>query len=92
MRLIAFFKILHLFGAQLNLRRSQGIFQVCELAGANNGRRDARAVEFRDFAQQATKVARVATPPPSAPIFTDDRAPVERIVHSIILDFLTSNQ
>jgi predicted membrane-bound spermidine synthase len=47
--------------------------------------------EFRDFAQQATQVARVAAPPPTTPIFTDDRAPVERIVHSIILDFLTSS-
>jgi predicted membrane-bound spermidine synthase len=48
--------------------------------------------EFRDFAQRATQVARVASPPPGTPIFTDDHAPVERIVHSIILDFLaTSN-
>jgi predicted membrane-bound spermidine synthase len=47
--------------------------------------------EFRDFAQQATQVARVATPPSTAPIFTDDHAPVERIVHSIILDFLTTH-
>lgn len=46
--------------------------------------------EFRDFAQQAIQVARVAAPPPDTPIFTDDHAPVERIVHSIILDFLTS--
>jgi predicted membrane-bound spermidine synthase len=47
-------------------------------------------VEFRDFALQATQVARPATPPPTTPIFTDDHAPVERIVHSIILDFLTT--
>jgi hypothetical protein len=47
-------------------------------------------VEFRDFAQQASQAARVASPPPTAPILTDDRAPVERIVHSIILDFLSS--
>jgi predicted membrane-bound spermidine synthase len=47
------------------------------------------AVEFRDFAHQAIQVARPATPPPGTPIFTDDHAPVERIVHSIILDFLT---
>lgn len=46
--------------------------------------------EFREFAQQATQVARVAAPPATTPIFTDDRAPVERIVHSIILDFLTN--
>jgi hypothetical protein len=48
-------------------------------------------VEFRDFAQQATFVARPAAPPPATPIFTDDHAPVERIVHSIILDFLTAS-
>lgn len=47
--------------------------------------------EFRDFAQRVTQVARIAAPPPETPIFTDDHAPVERIVHSIILDFLTAN-
>ena len=47
--------------------------------------------EFRSFAQRAVQVARPATPPATAPIFTDDRAPVERIVHSIILDFLTAS-
>ena len=46
-------------------------------------------VEFRDFATQAVQVARSAAPPSTSPIFTDDHAPVERIVHSIILDFLT---
>jgi predicted membrane-bound spermidine synthase len=53
---------------------------------------DTLPVEFRDFAQQATQVARVASPPATTPIFTDDHAPVERIVHSIILDFLTASQ
>lgn len=49
-------------------------------------------LEFRDFAQQALQVARPAPILATAPIFTDDHAPVERIVHSIILDFLaTSN-
>ena len=48
-------------------------------------------VEFRDFAQQATQVARPAPSLAAAPIFTDDHAPVERIVHSIILDFLTAS-
>jgi predicted membrane-bound spermidine synthase len=47
--------------------------------------------EFRDFAQAATQVARPATPPHGTPVFTDDHAPVERIVHSIILDFLTTS-
>jgi hypothetical protein len=48
-------------------------------------------VEFRDFALQAAQVARPAAPPPETPIFRDDHAPVERIVHSIILDFLTTS-
>lgn len=45
--------------------------------------------EFRTFARAAQAVARPASPPPDAPIMTDDHAPVERIVHGIILDFLT---
>lgn len=46
---------------------------------------------FRDFAVQAQGYARAAAPPPGTPVFTDDRAPVERIVHSIILDYLRGN-
>ena len=45
--------------------------------------------EFRAFATQAAQYARVAAPPPATPIFTDDHAPVEQLVHSIILDFIT---
>lgn len=45
---------------------------------------------FREFAAQAQAYARTAAPP-GTPIFTDDRAPVERIVHSIILDYLRGN-
>jgi hypothetical protein len=56
--------------------------------------------EFRNFAKQATQVARPVAPlyttssasSPAPLIFTDDHAPVERIVHSIILDFLTANE
>lgn len=48
-------------------------------------------VEFRDFVQEAIQVARPAMPPADAPVFTDDHAPVERIVHSIILDFLSAS-
>ncbi|NJN83524.1 MAG: fused MFS/spermidine synthase, partial [Caldilineaceae bacterium] len=45
--------------------------------------------EFLGFARAAVIHARVAEPDPETPIFTDDRAPVERVVHQIILDFLT---
>jgi predicted membrane-bound spermidine synthase len=48
-------------------------------------------VEFRTFVAEAQGYARVATPPPGTPRFTDDHAPVERIVHSIILDYLRGN-
>ena len=44
---------------------------------------------FRDFAATAQAYARTPAPPDTAPIFTDDRAPVERVVHAIILDYLT---
>ena len=46
-------------------------------------------VEFRKFAQTAIVQARLAMPPADAPIFTDDHAPVEQIVHRIIWNFLT---
>ncbi|MBP8125142.1 MAG: hypothetical protein KAZ26_21025, partial [Caldilineaceae bacterium] len=45
-------------------------------------------VEFRDFAQAAIAQSRPAAPPPNTPTFTDDKAPVEQVVHGIILDFL----
>jgi len=45
-------------------------------------------LEFQQFAQATLTQARLATPPATAPIFTDDRAPVEQIVHRIILDFM----
>ena len=44
--------------------------------------------EFRDFAQKSASYARPAAPPEGTPLFFDDRAPVERVVHSIILDYL----
>ena len=52
---------------------------------------DSMAPEFREFVEQAATQARVASPAPDAPIFTDDRAPVERVVHSIIADYLAGN-
>jgi spermidine synthase len=36
-------------------------------------------------AQQTSGLARVAQPPPGTPIFTDDRAPVEQVVHALVL-------
>lgn len=47
------------------------------------------APELRSFAQDARTVARIPSPPPGLPILTDDRAPVERIVHGIILSYLS---
>lgn len=44
--------------------------------------------EFRAFVAQAAPQARLAAPPADTPIFTDDRAPVEQLVHGIIWDFL----
>jgi MFS family permease len=45
--------------------------------------------EFRDFAERAVAQTRIAAPPPGTPIFTDDRSPVEQLVHSVIADYLT---
>ena len=36
-------------------------------------------------AQQTSDIARMAQPPPGTPIFTDDRAPVEQVVHTLVL-------
>lgn len=47
--------------------------------------------EFRAFAQAAVAEVRSA-PPVDLPPFTDDHAPVERIVHRIILDFLMTSE
>ena len=44
--------------------------------------------EFRAFVRQAATQAQVADPPADAPIFTDDRAQVEQVVHGLILDYL----
>ncbi|MEZ4865916.1 MAG: fused MFS/spermidine synthase [Caldilineaceae bacterium] len=44
-------------------------------------------VEFRQFAQQAGAQARILHPS-AQQIFTDDRAPVEWVVHRIIWDFM----
>ena len=59
---------------------------VHERAAALSGNYSA---EFADFAREAIGYARVAQPPAETPVFTDDRSPVERVVHSVILDFLT---
>ena len=44
--------------------------------------------EFQRFAQQAVARARIAAPPVTAPVLTDDRSPIEQIVHGVIVDFL----
>ncbi|MCD6290783.1 MAG: fused MFS/spermidine synthase [Anaerolineae bacterium] len=41
-----------------------------------------------EMMRRAIPQARVAKPPSRTPIFTDDRAPVEQVVHSIILHYL----
>jgi len=46
--------------------------------------------EFRTFAQEALAVLRPAPASALTP-FTDDHAPVERVVHSIVLDYLAGN-
>jgi predicted membrane-bound spermidine synthase len=45
-------------------------------------------VEFRDFAQRATAQIRLIPQSPNAPVFTDDHAPVEWVVHRIIWEFM----
>jgi len=47
--------------------------------------------EFHQFVQETAPQARRATYPPDAPIFTDDHAPVEQVVHGIIWDFVTGS-
>lgn len=53
---------------------------------------DSLPEEFRAFAVDAATRARAAAPPTDTPIFTDDRAPVEQVVHGIILDFLQGSE
>ena len=49
------------------------------------------AHEFRQFALQSSSRVREADPPVGTPVLTDDRAPVEHLVHKIIWSFLRSN-
>ncbi len=41
-----------------------------------------------EVARRAAPQAQVAAPPPGAPIFTDDRAPVEQVVHALVLRYM----
>lgn len=41
-----------------------------------------------EVAHRAAPQARPATPPPGAPVFTDDRAPVEQVVHALVLRYV----
>ena len=44
-----------------------------------------------EMARRAAPQARPAAPPPGTPIFTDDRAPVEQVVHKLVLGHLLGN-
>jgi predicted membrane-bound spermidine synthase len=46
--------------------------------------------EFRNFAVENLTRVRPGLPSPDAPIFTDDHAPVEQVVHGIIWDFFAT--
>lgn len=46
--------------------------------------------EFRQFAVESWHYIRQADPPAGTPVFSDDHAPIEPLVHSIIWDFLNS--
>jgi spermidine synthase len=47
-----------------------------------------KPAEFRTFARETAAAVRKLEPPQDAPVFTDDKAPVEQVVHRIILDYL----
>ena len=44
-----------------------------------------------EVARRAAPQVRPAAPPPGTPIFTDDRAPVEQVVHALVLRHLLGN-
>lgn len=44
--------------------------------------------EFRSFAEESLLHARRVSTPPDATVLTDDRAPIELLVHRIIFDFM----
>ncbi len=43
-------------------------------------------------ATQTAASARVAAPPPGTPIFTDDRAPVEQVVHALVFRYMLGTE
>lgn len=45
-------------------------------------------VLLAEVARRAAPQARLATPPPSTSLFTDDRAPVEQVVHALVLRYM----
>ncbi|MEM7134904.1 MAG: fused MFS/spermidine synthase [Chloroflexota bacterium] len=47
--------------------------------------------EWHEFANRALGQARIAAPPADLRPFTDDHAPVERVVHRIIFSFMLGN-
>jgi spermidine synthase len=44
-----------------------------------------------EVARRAAPQVRLAAPPPGTPTFTDDRAPVEQVVHKLVLGHLLGN-
>jgi hypothetical protein len=66
---------------------------AAHVTGALSGQRRAVARHFPRripgiCARTAADYARPATPPSSAPIFTDDHSQVEQVVHGLIMDFM----
>jgi predicted membrane-bound spermidine synthase len=45
-----------------------------------------------EVGRRAAPHARLAIPPPGTPIFTDDRAPVEQVVHRLVLNHMLGNK
>jgi len=45
-----------------------------------------------EVTRRAAGQARVLTPPPGTPVFTDDRAPVEQVVHTLVLKYMLGDR
>jgi hypothetical protein len=45
-----------------------------------------------EVARRAVPHARIAAPPAASPIFTDDHAPVEQVVHKLVFGYLLGSR